>query len=133
MTSWSFVKIDGNRNIILDPFYVETQETLHDVCRELGLQCFYPDYHAKDHDCNTVLIYTKEDADYNYGLDLKLLEGEFIPDSSYKKPVCSLENTDHNGHFNLHYFNHGAKELHWDSIESDIKIFLRGRLADFKS
>lgn len=101
-----------NRNIIsyLDNRYMEQQTAIKEVCKELNLVAFYPNYHADKRDCNTVIVYTKNDD-----------------------RVCSFENTDINGLFDLNYMNRGKLKLGIESMlgpENTIKeIIISGSHA----
>ena len=60
--------------------YKMQQQAIKEICEELNLIVFYPDYHADKTDKNTVLIY-KQNATEN---------------DPY---ICHFENTDINNNF----------------------------------
>jgi hypothetical protein len=98
-----------NRNEIttINSKYIRQQEIINKVCKDYNLCAYRPNYHAKDRDCNTVLIYNKEDEIYNNELEKT---GETRTEA-YKKPLFTFENTDINGMFSLDFANRGKLDL----------------------
>ena len=90
--------------------YSIQQQALREICYDLGLKIFYPDYHQKRGDKNTVLLYLKEDFDYNADLDKQEKKLGYLP-GEYKQAVCYLENTDCNGRLDMKFMNHGRLDL----------------------
>lgn len=93
--------------------YEQQQKDIDEVCTELGLKAFRPNYHGKGTDCNTVLIYTIESERYNSEMESAYRKKYgFDPPAEYYRPyVCFLQNTDINGRFNLSFLNHGTVDL----------------------
>jgi hypothetical protein len=114
-----------NRNTVsfLDAKYVAQQRAIKEACAELALEPFYPSYHAKKNDNNTVMIYTQFAASYNRDLDREERELGYRPaeDSPY---ICWLENTDINGNFSLDFMNRGTLDLRSMNYKEIIKAFL---------
>jgi hypothetical protein len=50
-----------NQKITTDYRYTEQQKALKEICNELNLYPFYSNYHAKKNDCDSVLIYDKQE------------------------------------------------------------------------
>lgn len=89
----------------LDYRYIEQTKAIKEICKELGLIAFYPNYHGDKQDNNTVLIYTPEAHEYNKTLP------EWSRQEDYKPYICWFENTDTNGHFDLNWMNRGKIDL----------------------
>lgn len=98
----------SNRNYgqNVDTRYKRQQKLLNQIAEELGVVAYRPDYHAQDRDCNTVLFYTKEDAEFNR--DLEIIGDSFTP---YKQQFWWFQNTDKNGWYDLDFANHGTIDL----------------------
>lgn len=94
--------MNKNYNTTLSVQYQRQQEAIKEICKELNLIVYYPNYHADKIDNNTVLIYTLEAHEYNKKLP------EWASNSEYKPYVCHFENSDINGHFDLNWLNHGS-------------------------
>ena len=96
-----------NRNLKseLDHNYRTQQQAIKEICNELNLVAYYPNYHADKTDKNTVIIYTKEGHEYN----------ETLPDNAHvedeKGRICEFENSDINGHFNTAFMNFGRLDF----------------------
>ena len=116
-----------NYNCVLNKRYSEQQQTISEICSKYGLILYYPDYHAKDNDCNTVLIYTKEAAEYNAKIEIEYQKKySFYPSSEeYKKPICSFINTDVNGHFSYDFMNNGKFDLRSLNYKTNIENFIK--------
>lgn len=97
----------------IHPAYKRQQAAIKDVCQELGLVAFYPDYHGADRDKNTVLVYLPEDDEYNRELEKKGYFYTVGPDGTelYRKPIFTFENTDLNGFGTYDFANHGDLDL----------------------
>lgn len=54
---------------IVNPDYMYQQALLRKIAYDLGVVCFYPNYHGEKGDKNTVLFYTKEDEAFNRELE----------------------------------------------------------------
>jgi hypothetical protein len=100
-----------NQTIETDYRYTSQQQALREICDELGLVYFRPNYHAKKGDCNTVLIYTKED------------------NQTY---VCALENTECNGYFSLDFMNYGRIDLRGLKTKEILKDHINLSLEKYK-
>lgn len=94
------------------PEYKRQQAAIKEVCQELGLVAFYPDYHGADRDKNTVLVYLPEDDEYNRELE-KGGYPMFNYDGTelYRRPLWTFENTDVNGLGNYRFANRGSLDL----------------------
>ncbi|MDF2950569.1 MAG: hypothetical protein K0S18_152 [Anaerocolumna sp.] len=119
-----------NRNYTtnLDLNYKKQQQVIKEICNELNLVVFYPDYHADKKDNNTVMIYTHESNEYNNKLP------KDANNDQYKDYVCFLENTDLNGMFSLSYMNHGKIDLRGYNTEKEkIKDFISQKLEEYNN
>ena len=119
-----------NRLVTFDPRYVQQQRVLKEVCDDLGLVPFYPNYHASAKDNNTVLIYTKEAAEHNSKIDQFEKEHGYRPEEDMPQ-VCYLENTDLNGQFSLGFFNRArlvVVGLDDRQLKEKLTTFIRGRM-----
>lgn len=119
-----------NKNYVTseNPYYKEQQRAIKEICNELNLVVFYPDYHADKRDNNTVMIYTHEANEYNNKLPNNSMNEE------YKSYVCFLENTDMNGMFSLSYMNHGKIDLRgYNTAKDKIKEFVLQKLEDYNN
>lgn len=108
----------NNRNIqvSVNPQYEAQQRALREICDELGLVYYLPDYHAMDGDKNTVLVYSKEAASFNEALDICEKDmGISIPSEKYRMHFFAFENSDANGLFDMSFANHGSIDLRGDS------------------
>ncbi len=90
--------------------YRRYMKAIRKTCDELGLVAYLPDYHA-DGDPNTVLIYTKENEEYN-----RKLEAEWIPpgcprSEDYAPYLLCIQNTDVNGRYSPCFANNGRIDL----------------------
>lgn len=114
--------------------YIKQQNAINEACRKYGLIAFRPSYHAKERDCNTVLIYTVEAYKYNTELDREYISKYgFAPDNSeYKKYILSLENTDINGMFSFDYMNFGKIDLKWNHEEEIIEKVIKEAAEKWK-
>ncbi len=96
----------------IHPAYKRQQAAIKDVCQELGLVAFYPDYHGADRDKNTVLVYLPEDDKYNKELEKNGVPmGGYCLEEPYRKPLWTFENTDVNGLGNYDFANRGTLDL----------------------
>ena len=120
--------------------YGEQQRWFDHVAAKLGVVCYRPDYHADSRDANTVLFYTKEDAEHNRKVDrqpIHYTQSEAADRKKYSKVVIpdeyvwhdhfwSFENTDVNGQLNYDFGNHGKMDLrgsNWrDVLEGSIRF-----------
>ena len=89
-----------NRNMITytDTRYLRQQNIINTVCKELGLVAYRPEYHATKCDKNTVIIYTVEGHKYNEEHGVVYVKDE-------QGRICTFENNDMNGNFDLDYLN----------------------------
>lgn len=122
--------------------YIEQQEWFNQVAAKLGVVCYRPDYHADNRDANTVMFYTKEDAEHNRKVDRqptrytrseaadrKKFSKIDIPDEYvWRDAFWTFDNTDVNGHLNYDFGNFGKLDLrgmNWrDVLEGSIRIAL---------
>ncbi len=130
--------------------YKEQQEFLNELAVRHGFVAFRPDYHAAPRDCNTVLLYTMEDARHNRKVDREptsYSRGEAADRMKYGNIVISdkyiyrdyffaFENTDRNGHFDLDFANFGRLDLKsrdWrERLEGAILLaFVRKKQRDY--
>ena len=98
--------------VYIHPAYKRQQAAIKDVCQELGLVAFYPDYHGADRDKNTVLVYLLEDDEYNRELEkggypMCNYDGTEL----YRRPLWIFENTDANGLGDYDFANRGTLDL----------------------
>lgn len=117
-----------------DRRYNEQQQWLDLIAAKLGVVCYRPDYHADDRDANTVMFYTKADAEHNRKVDRqptrytrseaadrKKYSGIEIPDEYvWRDYFWSFENTDVNGHLDYGFGNHGKLDLrgsNWRDVQ----------------
>lgn len=120
--------------------YAQQQSWFDHVANKLGVVCYRPDYHADARDANTVLFYTKEDAEHNRKVDrqpTRYTRGEAADRRKYSKIEIpdeyvwrdyfwSFENTDVNGHLDYRFGNFGRLNLsgsNWqDVLEGSIRF-----------
>ena len=120
--------------------YGEQQKWFDQVAAKLGVVCYRPDYHADSRDANTVLFYTKEDAEHNREVDrqpIHYTQSEARDRKKYSKidipdeyvwhdHFWSFENTDVNGHLSYDFGNYGKLDLrgsNWrDVLEGSIRF-----------
>lgn len=105
--------------------YREQQSFLNELAVRHGFVTFRPDYHAAPRDCNTVLLYTVEDAKHNREVDreptsysrseahdrMKYGGIQISEKYIYRDYFFAFENTDRNGHYNLDFANFGRLDL----------------------
>lgn len=105
--------------------YRQQQMFLNELAVRHGFVTFRPDYHGLPRDCNTVLLYTTEDAKHNREVDReptsyssseaadrKKYSGIVIADKYiYRDYFFAFENTDRNGHYDLDFANFGRLDL----------------------
>lgn len=117
-----------NRNKIMNPQYVRQQEAIKEICAELGLVAYYPNYHADKNDKNSVLIYTKEAHEYNQKLP------QWASSSENKPYVCHFENTDVNGFFDLNWMNYGKVDCRCGTdVKEKIRAFIVSNLEKYNN
>lgn len=85
-----------------DHRYAVQQMIIDTVAAQHGLKVFRPDYHARNGDHNTVLLYTPQDFEYNKGLD-KSIQCFSVANEKHRAPVWSFSNTNINNEFDLDY------------------------------
>lgn len=125
--------VNRNYGVYVNTEYIRQQRIIDEICFELGCIAYRPNYHAAFPDCNTVLIYTKADHDYNIELEKKWKKYNLHPlESEYKKYVVFLENTDVNGCFNLRFMNRGNIDLRWNDFRQQIKNYILLKLENNK-
>jgi len=97
-------------NVTLNIYYTERQRAIQEVCNELNLEMFKPNYHGEKDDGGTVIIYTKDNGN---GI----------------KQVCHFESTDVNGHMDFAFLNRGQIDLRgFKDIKNKIKKYIEERL-----
>lgn len=105
--------------------YREQQSFLNELAVRHGFVTFRPEFHAAPRDCNTVLLYTTEDAKHNREVDREptsyswseahdrmkyggiQISGKYI----YRDAFFTFENTDRNGHYDTEFVNFGRLDL----------------------
>jgi hypothetical protein len=95
--------MNKNYNITVNVNYKKQQQIIKDICSELNLVVFYPNYHADKNDNNTVLIYTKSAHEYNKSLP-------YWRENETKQYICHFENSDINGRFDFNFMNRGKNK-----------------------
>jgi len=116
--------MNKNYQVTLSIQYKRQQEAIKEICKELNLIAYYPNYHADKQDKNTVLIYTPEARDYNKTLP------EWAGNDQYKPYVCHFENSDINGHFDLNWLNHGSIDCRGINEKEKIKNYIIQKLEN---
>lgn len=113
-----------NRNYIteLDYNYRIQQQAIKELCNELGLVVYYPDYHADKTDKNTVIIYTKEGHKYNETLS------KYASVDEEKGRICSFQNTDINGHFDTSFMNYGKIDFRTGNTKEILRKYIEEAL-----
>ena len=108
--------------------YKEQQDVINRMCDELGVIPFRPNYHHSRGDSNTVMVYFKEDDEYNREIDKKYsaLSVETL-NGMYRRPFFVFENTDCNGQFSYEWGNHGKIDMRsyfstYNRLEGAIKL-----------
>lgn len=110
---------------VSDYRYREQQQFLNDLAVRIGFVTFRPEYHAAPRDCNTVLLYTMEDAKHNREVDreptsysrseahdrMKYGGIQISEKYIYRDYFFAFENTDRNGHYDLDFANFGRLDL----------------------
>ena len=122
--------------------YDRQQKFLDELAAKLGVVTYRPDYHGSKGDCNTVLFYTKEDAEHNRKVDkqpTKYSKGEaddwakyhgvYIEEKYiYRNYFFDFANTDINGRFSWDFANWGRLDLRglkWQEvIEGAVRLAL---------
>lgn len=113
-----------NRNTHLNYQYTEQQQWIKNICSKLNVVAYYPNYHADKNDANTVLIYSKENHEFNRQLDRK---NDYITES--KPYILSLQNTDINGRFDLNFMNHGQLDLRGSKAQEQLQTFIQQKIT----
>lgn len=121
----------------IDSRYVRQQQFLRELCEKNGWVYFRPNYHAQDTDCNTVMIYRREDEEYNKALEARGF-GEFYiagqRTNSFRDPFFTFANTDVNGRGDLNFANFGTIDLRWTNwqtrLEGAVKLGLAKRIQN---
>ena len=125
-----------------DVQYAQQQKTIDDIARELGVVAYRPDYHGKDRDKNTVLLYLKRDAEHNRKVDCQPvhysrseardLKMDVNGDCVYRDHFWSFENSDSNGMLDMRFANAGKIDLRgirWKTVlEGHIRYALARKL-----
>jgi hypothetical protein len=106
--------------------YSLQRSAIHSICEDLGLKPFYPDYHQKKGDANTVLLYLTEDYDFNADLDQQEKKLGYVP-GEYKQAVCYLENTDPNNRLDMRFMNHGSLDLRTPDWKDKLRTYIQER------
>lgn len=119
--------MNKNYNVTLNIKYVRQQEAVKEVCKELNLVVFYPNYHGDKQDDNTVMIYTKEAHEYNKTLP------DWTNTNQYKPSVCFLENTDITGNFSLDWLKRGRIDCRGLDEKQRIKDYIIKCFEEYKS
>ena len=116
--------MNKNYQVTLDIRYKRQQEAIKEVCKDLNLIAFYPNYHADKTDNNTVLIYTQDAHEYNRILP------EYARNEEYKPCLCYFENTDINGHFSLNWLCKGKIDCRGINEKERIKNYIIQKLEN---
>lgn len=113
----------GSRNIktVVNEDYLFQQKIISEVCENLGLVAYKPDYHGDSRDCNTVIIYTKEGHEYNEKNNPAYVAEE-------QGRICSLENTDINGIFDMDYMCRGKIKCHTLHFKENLYRYIKNFL-----
>lgn len=133
-----------NASFIPDYRYEQQQHWLNMFAEKYGMVAYRPDYHATERDCNTVLIYTKADADHDLEVDRLRSRGYIVYSASeardrpciiedkyiYRDYVCSFENTDCNGRFDLGFANNGSVNLRHYKWPESLEKWLCERIVN---
>jgi len=114
--------MNKNYQSTLHPNYKRQQEAIKEICQELNLIVYYPNYHADTQDKNTVLVYTPEAHEYNKQLP------EWASNDQYKPYICSFENSDINGNFSLDWLNFGAIDCRGIHEKEKIKSYILSKI-----
>ena len=115
------------KDITLRTQYSLQQLALSSICEDLGLRIFYPDYHQKKGDANTILLYFEEDYNFNADLDQQEKKLGYVP-GEYKQAVCFLENTDVNNRFDMRFMNHGSLDLRTSDWKKKLREYVQERV-----
>lgn len=116
--------INRNNMKTMDSRYVRQQKIIKEVCESMNLVVYYPNYHADKRDNNTVIIYTKEGNEYNNNIP------KWASVDDEKGRVCSLENSDVNGMFDLNWMNHGKIDMRCINEKEQIEKFIEKCLSN---
>ena len=125
-----------------DVLYTQQQKTIDEIARELGVVTYRPDYHGKDGDKNTVLLYLKRDEEHNRKVDRQPvrysrseaqdLKMDGYGDCVYRDHFWSFENSDTNGMRDMRFANFGKIDLRgirWKTVlEGHIRYALARKL-----
>ena len=125
-----------------DVQYAQQQKAIDEIARELGVVAYRPDYHGKDMDKNTVLLYLKRDAEHNRKVDCQPvhysrfeardLKMDVNGDCVYRDHFWSFENSDSNGMLDMRFANSGKIDLRgirWKTVlEGHIRYALARKL-----
>jgi len=102
----SYQKIENNI------YYTERQKALKEICTELNLEIFFPDYHGKKGDAGTVFIDSKTSIN---GM----------------KDICTFESTDINGNIDFGFLNRGSIDLRrFKDIKPKLKKYILDRITE---
>ena len=127
--------------------YEEQQNVLAYVAGKLGVVAFRPNYHGEKGDKNTVLFYTKEDAQHNREVDRqptsyssseardlsRTWKQEIDEKYVYRDAFWWFENSDLNGIFSYDYANFGKIDLRTDmakKLEGHIRLAYAKKLRN---
>ena len=100
--------------------YSAVMEYIEALATKLGVVMYYPNYHGKRGDKNTVLFYTKEDDKHNRMVDKQTMQysasaakDSHVTDEKYiyRDAFFTFENSDPNGFLSYDYANHGRIRL----------------------
>lgn len=111
----------------LKPEYERQQRYLNEIAQKLGVVCYRPNYHAKSGDKNTVLLYTKENHEYNSKLP------DWASNEEYRPYFWSFENTDANGIESYQFANHGRIDLRGLKEQETLEAEIVKALDKFKA
>lgn len=129
-----------------DPRYEQQQLLIARIAHTVDSVAYLPDYHGKVRDPNTVLLYTKEDADHNRKVDMwmthySLAEANDLmhawkqkidPKYIYRDYFWSFENTDVNGCITLDFGNRGTIDFRKPGWEEALRQSILAAYAKYK-
>lgn len=132
---------------ITDPRYEKIMQALNQIANELNVVLFKPNYHGKNHDPNTVLFYTREDAEHNDCVDKECVQYTAAEAQSltayrnnsideryvYRNSFWNYETTDVNNMINYDFANHGTIDLRGKDCYKTLKTIIEKALNDYKN
>ena len=110
--------------------YRNLMEEITHICLELDICVYKPDYHCKENDAATVLLYTPAALKYNAQVDKEHFGTP--PQALYEPYICSLEFTDVNGHITLDFANRGKIDLRYADAITRLAGYIRCQYAVYQ-